>query len=501
MLIFDSLSNEGRIYKLNYIYNFLIKIARLLVEKCQNSRVGRILVKEGGKMEGKRELTQIVKTVQNDMEQFEVLYSHIVNKVNYWCYSIVNDETLAKDLTQEAMIRIYQKLHTLNNVETFNSWMYVLVRNICYSHLHLNKKADISFIESEEYFADFADTIEEAKIENLPEEAYNLKETKQLIVSFVEALPRKQKEVIVLYYLEEFTTQEIAEMLNCNIVTVRSNLRNGRNNLEKLITEYQEKNNTKLYSTILLPLLGALLQKRSEELGDKQDFEFSANNYNKKSLFSYLKNALHINIFSAGSVTMVVLVIIMVVLLVQSKNNSIAGGAELINIKSLVTDLEMLKKAESSFYVESITYPTFPTRNSASVLINLKKDLSEQTIEILFGNQEIPFDIKDKVISVTAKQNGEYTITINGKKTTFLVNTINQYAPEVTGIREYENYLQLYVNDELEQINYQKSFLLYENKKYQITSDNQVLGSFKGNIVVYIFNDLDQYIYYEFYLK
>jgi len=447
-------------------------------------------MEEENNVDKKVELTQIIETVQNDMEQFEMLYPHIVNKVYYWCYSIINDESVAKDLTQESMIRIYQKLHTLDDAEAFYSWTYVLVRNICYSYLRKNKKADTSFIVLEEYYEDFENTIKEGKIENLPEEAYNLKETKRLIVSFVEALPRKQKEVIMLFYLEEFTTQEIAEMLNYNIGTVRTCLHYGRKNLAKQIDEYQEKNNIRLYSIILLPLLGSILQEYSEEISDNQNLSYDKRSFKTRKLSKslYFKDIMAISVIS---ITVVITVVTIVVLFMQLRNNIVDSAST----------SDLYDKLDENPYVESITYYTFPTRDSTPVLINLKKDVSEKTIEILFGNQEIPFDIKDKVITVIAIQNGEYTMTIDGKKTTFLVDTINQYAPEVTGIRKHENYLQLYINDELEQINYQKSYLLYENKKYQMTSDNQVKGSFKGNIVVYIFNDLDQYRYYEFYLK
>jgi len=450
-------------------------------------------MEEENNVDKKGELTQIIETVQNDMEQFEMLYSHIVNKVYYWCYSIVNDESVAKDLTQESMIRIYQKLHTLDDAEAFYSWTYVLVRNICYSYLRSNKKADSSFMVLEEYSDDFENTIKEGKTENLPEEAYNLKETKRLIVSFVEALPRKQKEVIMLFYLEEFTTQEIAEMLNYNIGTVRTCLYYGRKNLAKQIEEYQEKNNIRLYSMILLPLLGSILQEYSEEISDNQNLSYDKRSFKtgKLSKSLYFKDIMAISVIG---ITVVVTVLTIVAVFMQPRNN-------IVDSDKFTSTSDLYDKLDENPYVESITYYTFPTRDSTPVLINLKKDVSEQTIEILFGNQEIPFDIKDRVITVIAKQNGEYTMTIDGKKTTFLVDTINQYAPEVTGIQKHENYLQLYINDELEQINYQKSYLLYENKKYQVTNANQVMGSFSGNIVVYIFNDLDQYIYYEFNLK
>ncbi|MFV0393715.1 MAG: RNA polymerase sigma factor, partial [Coprobacillaceae bacterium] len=75
-------------------------------------------------MDKKEKLTQIVRIVQDDMSQFELLYSHISTKVYYWCYTVVTNESIAKDLVQESMIKIYEKLHTLDNPDAFYSWMY-----------------------------------------------------------------------------------------------------------------------------------------------------------------------------------------------------------------------------------------------------------------------------------------------------------------------------------------------------------------------------------------
>jgi hypothetical protein len=187
--------------------------------------------------------------------------------------------------------------------------------------------------------------------------------------------------------------------------------------------------------------------------------------------------------------------------LIQSKNNNSTSGDALVNTQLLTDDLGMTKKIGGNPYVESITYYTFPTRNSTPVFIILKKEVSEQKIDILFEDKEISFDKNGKELTVMANKNGVYTMTINDITTLLIVNTINEYAPEVTGVQHYENYLQLNINDELSQINYEKSYVLSENKKYQITTNNQVKGSFNGKVVIYIFNDLDQYIYYEINVK
>ncbi|MFV0395061.1 MAG: RNA polymerase sigma factor [Coprobacillaceae bacterium] len=451
-------------------------------------------------MDKKEELTQIVMAVQNDKEQFELLYSHVINKVYYWCYSVVNNETLAKDLAQECMIKIYQKFDSLKSAETFSSWMYVLVRNACYDFMRSSKRADSQFLESDNYSEDFENAIEEERVDNLPAEAYNAKETKQLIINFINDLPRKQKEVIILFYLEEFSTNEIAQMLSTKNGTIRSCLRSGRENLEKKISDYQEKNNTKLYSTILLPLLGTFLQEHQEEMGNKQNLKFDKNSY-KTSRLSKITNVISTNMFSVISVTFVVSIIAITLLVAQVVSDDTTSNNGSTIYQSSMDDLEMMKKVESNPYIESITYSTFPSRNSTPVVIELKRDISKQNIQILFDGKEIELNKNDRKISISAIQNGEYSIIINKQKLSFNINTIDKYAPEVVGIDDYGDYLQLIVNDEMSQINYEKSYVEYKGKEYPITKNNQVTGDFKGEITVYIYNDLNQYGYYEFNLK
>lgn len=139
----------------------------------------------------KVKLTQIVKEVQKDIGQFELLYSQIVNRVYYWCYTVIGNEAEAKDVAQEAMIRIYNKLHTLENPETFSSWMYILVRNVCYAFLRSRRSSDKLFLDSEEYTEDFENNLIEERIEVLPKEAYDLKATKEIVVKIIHTLPKK----------------------------------------------------------------------------------------------------------------------------------------------------------------------------------------------------------------------------------------------------------------------------------------------------------------------
>ncbi|MFV0395893.1 MAG: RNA polymerase sigma factor [Coprobacillaceae bacterium] len=283
-------------------------------------------------MDKKEELTQIVKEVQNDIGQFEKLYSQIVSKIYFWCYSIVRNETLAKDLSQESMIRIYHKLHTLKNPDGFSSWMYIVVRNVCNSYLKVHKNDDKSFLHSDDFTVTYEENIEENRSYNLPDVAYDVKEKKALIREFIDKLPRKQREVIILYYLEEFKTTEIAEALQYNIGSVRSSLHSGRKNLELQIKDYQDKNHVKLYNSSVLPLLGFILSDYRDELYSKQKFQYNKSLYNTNNalvtnnLFQLLSNKLIMIVLSIICVTTIVIVIGDIL---QKELTNTVGGMEM----------------------------------------------------------------------------------------------------------------------------------------------------------------------------
>lgn len=477
---------------------FYEMIKPLLLKKHLSNRVRKL--KEDETMKNRNELTQIVTTVQKDIEQFERLYSYIINKVYYWCYSIVKNEALAKDLAQESMIQLYQKLNTLDNAEAFSSWLYILVRNICYYHLRSNRNKDVTFFDSDEYEEGFINSLEEEKSENLPREAYDLQETKKLIISFIEKLPAKQREIIILFYLEEFKTIEISTMLDYNLSTVKSHLHFGRKNLEKQITEYQEKNNIKLYSTVLLPLLGIILKEYCNDFASNHKLTY------QKELYKPTSSSKHLRIKKVTSFHMMPMIGLTIatglIIVALTSIMSLQSDSTIQHEKREIDDvLEANMKEKSNSYVESIIQSTFPERYETEVIINLKEKISNEKIKILFNNTEVPFEKKGNQLILSAKNNGEYSIVIKGQKYVFDLNMIDDFAPELIEIKNYETYLQLFINDEKSYVNYEKSFIEFQKKQYPITKKGQAIGSFHGEIVVYIYNDLNQYIYYEFHLE
>ncbi|MDQ0360931.1 RNA polymerase sigma factor [Breznakia pachnodae] len=449
----------------------------------------------------KKELTQIVKAVQRDKGQFELLYSQIINKVYFWCYTLSSNEAEAKDMAQEAMIRIYNKIDNVEKPEYFTSWMYKVVRNSGINYMEQNRKKELPFLDDEEFSGQFEAVVREERKDHMPKEAYDLKETKKLISKFIDNLPKMQREVITLFYLEEMKINEIAETLDYNIGSVKSRLYSGRKNLELQISDYQEKNNVKLYSIALLPLLGLIIQEYSAELCDKQDLAYDESIYTTTGSTSLINLSM---ILSAKVLVTLLSVFIIVILLISfsgviqnKENNNYGKTSTVIN----EYEEEMEENLKGHPYIKGITYSTFPTRTSVDVSITLKQELAKKDISILFDDEEIYFEKSNKIVRLDAKENGEYTIIINSKKMMFTIDRIDSYAPEVTGISNYGDYIQLYVNDELSQIDYSKSYLVYQGKDYAIPNNLTIDGKFQGMVEIILFNKEGYYIEYNLNLK
>ncbi|MDQ0360934.1 RNA polymerase sigma factor [Breznakia pachnodae] len=440
----------------------------------------------------KVELTQIVKEVQKDIGQFELLYSQIINKVYFWCYTVVPNETIAKDMTQEAIIRIYTKIREVKKPQYFTSWMYRVVRNTCISYLRNNKKYESEFLYNDGYNEDFEINIVEERKDNLPEDAYDLKETKNLVINFINNLPKKQKEVITLYYLEEFKVEEIASILDYNAGSVKSRLHAGRKNLEQQINEYQKKNNVKLYNVAIFSLLGLILSEYRDEVCSNQNLAYDQTMYPTNNI-SFLGRILNL---LSGKVIIASISVIVVGVATITYLNYHDEIIDLNNVNPSKHNVKLDEEIRKNPYIDSISYVSFPSRTSRNVLIVLENE-TKQEIEILFNEQEITYRKDGKNIVLQVMENGTYSIIVDDTEIAFDIDLIQKNAPELISVDNYGDYIKLNINDELSQIDYKKSYVSYRGKSYMIGKDLIINEVFQGEAEVVLFNREGLHIGYD----
>jgi RNA polymerase sigma-70 factor (ECF subfamily) len=177
---------------------------------------------------------QIVESVLGgDLQAFELLVLKYQKQLYYIANGIVKSTTVAEDVVQDALIKAYEKLDTLKNHAGFYPWVKKIVINMSLNHYDKNKwLVDVSTDDSE---YDFFDNV---AVNDNPEDRVLKEELKGYIKTFVDALPDKLRLVLILREIDDMSYEEISEVLDIPVGTVRSRLFNARQLLkERLIKQ------------------------------------------------------------------------------------------------------------------------------------------------------------------------------------------------------------------------------------------------------------------------
>lgn len=135
-------------------------------------------------------------------------------------YAYVKNQAIAEDLTQEIFVKCYQALPTYKGKSTIKTWFWRIAINHCKDYLKswYNQKVLAS--------ADELFSLQESE-ENVEQTVIQQDEDARLAENVMQ-LPVLYREVIYLFYFEELTIKEIAQVLAINGNTVKTRLRKGK---------------------------------------------------------------------------------------------------------------------------------------------------------------------------------------------------------------------------------------------------------------------------------
>jgi len=184
-------------------------------------------------------LTELIKEAQNDDHK---ALEEIVRRHQARIYEIffkLNPESDLSDLTQETLLKMAKSIKNLKNPERFNSWLYQIAQNIFYDTLRKNKKHS-SVSQTDPILADkngeFGPCIIDSK--KTPDENSLSCELKSKINKAIEELPELFKTIILLREIDGLSYEEIAELTNLNINTVKTRIARARIKLKKELEPY-----------------------------------------------------------------------------------------------------------------------------------------------------------------------------------------------------------------------------------------------------------------------
>lgn len=174
--------------------------------------------------------------VKGKTELFSVIIDRYQSKVLSTAYNYTHDNEEAQDLTQEIFIKLYNNLQSYKSKASFSTWLYRIAVNRCIDWTRKKKLHTVSTIyDSSDDEIDIYDTITDSG--GSPEEAFIKQENKVYIRKVVEDLPEIYKTVIILYYFEDFSPQEISDIIDIPKRTIETRLYRGKNLLKLRLEE------------------------------------------------------------------------------------------------------------------------------------------------------------------------------------------------------------------------------------------------------------------------
>jgi RNA polymerase sigma factor (sigma-70 family) len=186
-----------------------------------------------------REKQLIQKAKTGDESSFESLILSCQSRAFNIAIRYLKNEDDAMDALQESFIKIFRHLNSFKEDSRFDTWVYRIVVNTCNDMLRKNSNQKItdSIFKTED---EKETIIEIPDITGSPEEVFDKKEKTEHIISCLEKLNQEQKEIIVLRDIHGFSYDEISEILDCSIGTVKSRINRSRLRLREILLEQNQ---------------------------------------------------------------------------------------------------------------------------------------------------------------------------------------------------------------------------------------------------------------------
>lgn len=182
----------------------------------------------------KKDIKQTIKRAKaGDKKAFEKLYKETYDRNYYIIFKILNNEQDTLDVLQETYIKVFVKLdqYIYKGPESFFAWTGKIASNTAVDFLR--RKNPVLFTEMEQFCEDgtVEFDIEDPSEQYRPEIVYDKKETAEIVEEMLDCLSEEQRICILLFYLQEMSIKEIAQICNCSENTIKSRLHYGRKKL------------------------------------------------------------------------------------------------------------------------------------------------------------------------------------------------------------------------------------------------------------------------------
>jgi RNA polymerase sigma-70 factor, ECF subfamily len=170
----------------------------------------------------------VAQAKSGDAEAWSTLFRRYQLPLYVYVFELLQDEQASLDVVQETFIAAVQHIGSLREEGKFGGWLFGIAHQKCVQSWRRKSRRDVLWEE----FADPA-----AELGEGPDELLIRQEQEGEFMKLVNALPLPQRSVLLLHFVEDFSLEQIAEITETPIGTVKSRLHYGKRALRKMLEE------------------------------------------------------------------------------------------------------------------------------------------------------------------------------------------------------------------------------------------------------------------------
>ncbi len=176
----------------------------------------------------------IAKAIRGREDGFEELVRRYQRPITAYVYRMLGDYESSLDVTQEVFIKVYNSLEKYSSDYKFSTWLYRIAHNAAIDYMRRNS-ANLQSLETENEEGTYQLQLESPLL--TPEQERERSEWRSEIEAVVKCLPAVYRELILLRHAQDLSYDEIAEVTNLPLGTVKNRLFRAREMMREIFIE------------------------------------------------------------------------------------------------------------------------------------------------------------------------------------------------------------------------------------------------------------------------
>ena len=171
------------------------------------------------------------------VEAFDIIVQRYKDRLHNFLYRYTHNHEDCEDLVQETFLRVYRSRQSYERIAKLSTWMYTIALNLAKSMYKKKQRMSLISIHADDSDPDdremqITDTV------ILQDEELHLKLSVQELERALQELNEDFREAVILRDIQQLTYEEIAEITDTAMGTVKSRINRGRQQLQEIIGSY-----------------------------------------------------------------------------------------------------------------------------------------------------------------------------------------------------------------------------------------------------------------------